>query len=46
VSSAATDETVHFVLDGQPATARKGEMLIAAAERAGTFIPRFCYHPA
>ena len=23
----------------------KGEMLIAAAERAGTFIPRFCYHP-
>ena len=20
-------------------------MLIAAAERAGTFIPRFCYHP-
>ena len=24
---------------------RKGEMLIAAAERAGTFIPRFCYHP-
>ena len=45
VSSAATDETVHFVLDGQPATARKGEMLIAAAERAGTFIPRFCYHP-
>ncbi|HUO47794.1 MAG TPA: NADH-quinone oxidoreductase subunit NuoG, partial [Acidimicrobiales bacterium] len=26
-------------------TGRSGEFLIAAAERAGTFIPRFCYHP-
>ena len=26
-------------------TATKGELLIAAAERAGTYIPRFCYHP-
>ena len=25
--------------------AAKGELLIAAAERAGTYIPRFCYHP-
>ena len=32
-------------LDGRPATAEKGELIIAAAERAGTFIPRFCYHP-
>ena len=23
----------------------RGEMLISAAERAGTYIPRFCYHP-
>ncbi len=38
-------ETVTFTLDGREVTARKGEMLIAAAERAGTFIPRFCYHP-
>ena len=36
---------VSFTLDGRPATASKGEMLIAAAERAGTYIPRFCYHP-
>jgi len=36
---------VTFVLDGRPTTAAKGEMLIAAAERAGVFIPRFCYHP-
>ncbi len=38
-------ETVTFTLDGREVTARKGEMLIAAAEKAGTFIPRFCYHP-
>ena len=37
--------TVTFTLDGRQVTADKGEMLIAAAERAGTFIPRFCYHP-
>ncbi len=43
---AATDgPAVSFTLDGRPATARPGEMLISAAERAGTFIPRFCYHP-
>jgi NADH-quinone oxidoreductase subunit G len=40
-----TDETVSFTLDGRPATARPGELLIAAAERAGVYIPRFCYHP-
>ncbi|HEX4217504.1 MAG TPA: NADH-quinone oxidoreductase subunit NuoG, partial [Acidimicrobiales bacterium] len=39
------EEAVHFTLDGRQVTGRKGEMLIAAAERAGTFIPRFCYHP-
>jgi len=39
------EPTVHFTLDGRAARARPGEMLISAAERAGTFIPRFCYHP-
>jgi NADH-quinone oxidoreductase subunit G len=38
-------EQVTFTLDGREVRAEKGEMLIAAAERAGTFIPRFCYHP-
>ncbi|MGH9083125.1 MAG: molybdopterin-dependent oxidoreductase, partial [Acidimicrobiales bacterium] len=38
-------EPVHFTLDGRPVTARKGEVVISAAERAGTYIPRFCYHP-
>ncbi len=39
------EERTTFTLDGRRVTARKGEVLIAAAERAGTFIPRFCYHP-
>ncbi|MGB7050250.1 MAG: 2Fe-2S iron-sulfur cluster-binding protein, partial [Acidimicrobiales bacterium] len=39
------EDTLAFSLDGRPATAAKGELIIAAAERAGTFIPRFCYHP-
>jgi len=40
-----TTETVTFTLDGREVTANKGEVIIAAAERAGTYIPRFCYHP-
>jgi NADH-quinone oxidoreductase subunit G len=40
-----TDETVSFTLDGRAVTGHKGELLIAAAERAGVYIPRFCYHP-
>jgi NADH-quinone oxidoreductase subunit G len=38
-------DTVSFTLDGQTVEARPGELVIAAAERAGTYIPRFCYHP-
>jgi NADH-quinone oxidoreductase subunit G len=36
---------VPFVLDGRPVTAEPGELVISAAERAGVYIPRFCYHP-
>src|SRR5271169_3212626 len=43
--AADTDADVAFTIDGSPALGRAGEFLIAAAERAGTFIPRFCYHP-
>ena len=39
------DAPVTLMLDGVEVTARTGEFLIAAAERAGVFIPRFCYHP-
>jgi len=37
--------TVTITIDGRQITTPAGEFLIAAAERAGTFIPRFCYHP-
>jgi len=37
--------TVDITIDGRAVTAGAGEFLIAAAERAGVFIPRFCYHP-
>jgi NADH-quinone oxidoreductase subunit G len=42
---AETPETVTIKVDGKDVEARAGEMIIAAAERAGTYIPRFCYHP-
>ena len=32
-------------VDGVPITAQKGELVIDACERNGTYIPRFCYHP-
>ncbi len=35
---------VPITIDGRPFTARKGELIIAAVERAGTYIPRFCWH--
>ena len=38
-------EEITITLDGRSIAAKPGEMLIAAAERAGTYIPRFCYHP-
>ena len=37
--------TVHITVDGRAVEARAGQFLIAAAEEAGVFIPRFCYHP-
>ena len=36
---------MEITIDGRAVTAGAGEFLIAAAERAGVFIPRFCYHP-
>ena len=38
-------ESVTITVDGRTMVARPGEMLIAAAERHGVYIPRFCYHP-
>ncbi len=36
--------TVEVTIDGAAVQARPGELVIAAAERAGVHIPRFCYH--
>jgi NADH-quinone oxidoreductase subunit G len=37
--------TVTLTIDGREVTAPAGQFLIAAAEEAGVYIPRFCYHP-
>ena len=39
------DQRVKLTINGYDVEARKGELVIDAAERAGIFIPRFCYHP-
>ncbi len=41
---AGTETAVEITVDGVAVDARPGEMLIAACERNGTYIPRFCYH--
>ncbi|HVM54473.1 MAG TPA: NADH-quinone oxidoreductase subunit NuoG [Acidimicrobiales bacterium] len=41
----AAPTAVSVTINGQVVEARPDELLIAAAERHGTYIPRFCYHP-
>ena len=38
-------DTVTITVDGRAVEALPGEVVIAAAERAGFYIPRFCWHP-
>jgi NADH-quinone oxidoreductase subunit G len=38
-------DAVTLTIDGREVWARKGELVIAAAERHGVYVPRFCYHP-
>ena len=38
-------EPVTLTVNGQEIVAQKGELLIDACQRGGTYIPRFCYHP-
>ncbi len=38
-------EGVPVTINGVEVLARTGELVIEAAERTGTYIPRFCYHP-
>jgi NADH-quinone oxidoreductase subunit G len=44
VTDTAAPATVKVTVDGQTIEARKGELVIDAAERHGVYIPRFCYH--
>ncbi len=39
-----SDDTVTIEIDGRACEARKGAMVIEAADAAGVAIPRFCYH--
>jgi NADH-quinone oxidoreductase subunit G len=36
---------VRVTINGADLVAREGELVIAAAERHGVYIPHFCYHP-
>ncbi len=40
----ADPNAVAIEINGRAVTARKGDLIIKAAEDAGEFIPRFCYH--
>ncbi len=44
IATAVTEEIVTITVDGRQMQARKGEMLIKAAQDNGNYIPRFCYH--
>ena len=39
------DGAVRFTVDGRQLKGAAGEMLIAVTDRAGIYVPRFCYHP-
>ena len=39
------DKTVYFSVNGRELKGAAGEMLIAVTDRAGIYVPRFCYHP-
>jgi NADH-quinone oxidoreductase subunit G len=40
-----TGEKVAITIDGRRIEAEKGQLIIQAADDAGIYIPRFCYHP-
>ena len=40
-----SEQPVKITIDGREIDAHEGELVIAAAERTGTYIPRFCWHP-
>ena len=40
-----SETVVNITVNGEAVEAAPGEWVIAAAERAGVYIPHFCYHP-
>ena len=40
-----SETPVTIIVDGVEVTAQPNQLLIDACEQAGTYIPRFCYHP-
>ncbi len=39
-----SDDIINLEINGKPATARKGQMLIEVTDDIGAYVPRFCYH--
>ena len=39
-----SDDRVNIEVDGRPLQAGKGQMLMQVTDRAGIYVPRFCYH--
>jgi len=39
-----SDDTIQITVDGNPLTAKRGQMLIEVTDAAGIDVPRFCYH--
>ncbi|MGI9331362.1 MAG: NADH-quinone oxidoreductase subunit NuoG [Gammaproteobacteria bacterium] len=39
-----TDEGIEIEVNGEPVTAKPGQMLIEVTDAAGVYVPRFCYH--
>jgi NADH-quinone oxidoreductase subunit G len=39
-----SDDVVNIEVDGKPAEACKGQMIMEVTDRIGAYIPRFCYH--
>lgn len=39
-----SDDDIQITVDGQPMSAKRGQMLIEVTDAAGVDVPRFCYH--
>ncbi|HEX2785459.1 MAG TPA: NADH-quinone oxidoreductase subunit NuoG [Ilumatobacteraceae bacterium] len=44
VATPVVPNEVRVTINGREVVSTKGELVIAAAQRAGDYIPRFCYH--